>query len=318
MSPVEKGKIALFACNDLTGWLIVNGLVPRIQAIGYEPVIFNTGDHRNRQFKIPSPAVVAFFNAALPRDVIAPVLEGQPISHAANHTLRQLSTIYSIEYREIKDVNDPSFVADIVADENIRGGIAARFLQVFEEEAISVFRAKGFLWNLHSGLLPQYKGLLTPYRAIENGEKSYGMTLHDLTSCIDEGDIIATGLLPLDSSKPVLDLYMDTAPLGVDMVIEALSNLDQHGHIPKTPQALLGSPAYYPNPTAQEFARYSASGIFYADQCTSIDRIAGLFSAAGTMQEALLKRTMQQAIIGTPVSMPQIMQPRADMRVSYH
>lgn len=303
MNPAAKGKIALFACNDLTGWLIVNGLVPRIQAMGYEPVIFNTGDHRNRQFTIPSPAVVAFFNAALPRDVISPVLEGQPISHAANHTLRQLSFMHGIEYREIKNVNDPSFVAEIAADENMRGGIATRFLQVFEKEAISVFHEKGFLWNLHSGLLPQYKGLLTPYRAIANGEKSYGMTLHDLTCRIDEGDIVSTGRLLLDASKPVLDLYMDTVPLGVDMVIEALSQFDQQGYVPKTPQAQLGSPVYYPNPTAQEFARYTASGIFYADQQTSVERITSLFTVKGSIQEALLQRKLEETIAnasGTP------------------
>jgi methionyl-tRNA formyltransferase len=295
MSTLAKEKVALFTCNDLTGLLIANGLVPEMKKIGYEPVIFNTGDHRNRRFKIPTPPVVSFFNAALLRDTIIPTLESLPITTTANHTFRQLADIHEIEYREIADVNDQDFIAEIVGDENMRGGLSERFLQVFGKEVISVFHEKGFLWNLHSGLLPHYKGLLTPYPAIRNGEKTYGMTLHDLTCGIDEGDIVAKGELPLDASKPVLDLYMDVVPVGVNMTLDRLATFKRDGKVNLTPQK---SPhVYYTNPTAQEFAQYASQGIYYADAVSSIDRITGLFAEAGTIQGSRLRTNVEDAIM---------------------
>lgn len=294
MPAPAKEKVALFVCNDLTGLLIANGLVPGIKNIGYEPVIFNTGDNRNRQFKIPTPPVVSFFNATLLRDTIIPTLESQPITAAPNYTFRQLANIHGIEYREIRDVNDPAFIAEIAGDETMRGGLAERFLQVFGREAISMFHEKGFLWNLHSGLLEKYKGLLTPYRAIENGEKTYGMTLHDLTCGIDEGDIVAKGELPLDASKPVLDLYMDTVPVGVQMTLDRLAAFKKDGRVDLTPQG--PSRSYYTNPTAQEFARYASQGIYYSDGEASIERITGLFTQSSTLQQMRLKTALERDV----------------------
>lgn len=295
MASTAREKIALFVCHDLAGLLILNRVVPSMLEMGYEPVIFNTGDNRNRQFKTPTPPVVAFFNAALPRDTLIPYLESQPIINAKNHTYRQLAQRHGVEYHEIKDINDPDFINTIAADQNYRGAMAVRFLQVFEKEIISVFHEKGFMWNLHSGLLPDYKGLLLPYRAIMNGEKSYGLTLHDLTSKIDDGDIIMRGSLPLDRDKPVLDLYLDLVPSGAELIIKNLSEFKRNGTVEYEPQAKAKA-HYYSNPTQEEFASYVRKGIFYADPDKTIERLTDLFSIKGTIHGARLQKALGQAV----------------------
>lgn len=289
-----KEKIALFVCDDLTGMLIMNSVVPGLKNLGYEPVIFNTGLNRNRAFKIPTPPVVAFFNATLPSQVIVPTLEGQPITDAPNHTYRQLAAIHGVTYREIDDVNNPDFVNEIISD-SYRGGIAIRFLQVFGPEAISVFHEKGFLWNLHSGLLPDYKGLLTPYRAIANGEKTYGLTLHDLTCGIDRGAIIAKGELPLDPKRPVLDLYLDSVPTAARLVLENAAIFKCDGSVQLMPQEKKAG-AYYTNPTSAEFRKFATDGIIYAHAEAAVERISGLFSAPETILHARLKQNMSSAL----------------------
>lgn len=290
----SREKIALFVCNDLLGILLTNRVAPAIKEMGFDPVIFNTGLNRNRKFKIPTPPIVAFYNATLPTNVIIPTLESQPmVIDAPNHTYRQLAQIHGIEYREIQNVNDPAFVNEI-ADGNYRGGIAMRFLQVMEQEIISVFHEKGFLWNLHSGLLPHYAGLLTPPRAIENGETIYGLTLHDLTCGIDVGDIIAKGELLLDPKRPILDLYLDTLETGVDMVLQSLAALKTHKPLLLMPQDQSKRVLYH-NPTSEEFARYASKGIIYADD-NAVDRIAGMFSQEGTFLNGKLKRNIQDAL----------------------
>lgn len=295
MADTAQEKIAIFVCNDLTGLLVLNRIVPGIKDMGYAPVIFNTGSERNRKFKIPTPPTVAFFNATLLKDTIIPTLEGQPTTDAPNHTFRQLAARHDVEYRDITNVNDPALVNEIAGDPAYRGAIAARFLQVFEKEIISVFHEKGFIWNLHSGLLPQYKGLLTPFRAIANGEKTYGLTLHDLTCGIDEGDIIAKGALPLDTSKPVLDLYLDSVPMGAKLILSALTEFKEKARVQLEPQQTPRTPSYYTNPTAEEYARHMAAGVIYADPAAAIERIAGEFSQPDTLLRSRLKRAMEQA-----------------------
>ncbi len=278
----EKEKIALFVCNDLIGLLLLNRIVPRIQEIGYEPVIFNTGTNRNRKFKIPTPEAVSFFNSTLLTKAVIPALERNPTTHAPNHTFRQVAALYGVQYQEIENVNDPDFVYGIAGDHQYRGGIAMRFLQVFDKEAINVFHEKGFLWNLHSGLLPDYKGLTTPFRAIANGEKAYGMTLHDLTCAIDEGDIILKGELPLSPLKPVLDLYLDTVPIGVEMVLKSLQSYKRNGFVVALPQQKPTTQTYYPNLTDREFREFMSKGVIYADPQKASEQITKLFSIAGT------------------------------------
>lgn len=289
-------KIALFVCYDLPGLLILNGVVPAIKKMGFDSVIFNTEDRRNRAFKVPTPPVVSFFNVGLLRDHIIPFLEGRPVTPAANHTYRCLAELQGVEYHEIDDVNDPAFVETVRDDGRLVGGISERFLQVFGPEIIDVFRDKGFLLNLHSGLLPEYKGLLTPYRAIENGESYYGLTMHDMTIGIDEGAILAKGKLPLDPQRPVLDLYLDTVPVGIEMIIKAVQEYKAKGFLAGKPQAEPNPEHYYTNPTEAEFHRMTGNGIFYADPESYVDRTVEAFTVHGSDTAERMKADLHSAI----------------------
>ena len=273
-------KVALFVCHDLIGLLILNRIIPAMKKIGIEPVIFNTTNKRNRNFKIPTPHIVAALNVHALEKVIFPFLETEPDTSQACLTYRQLAKKHSLDYQEISDVNAPDFIKHIKNDKEIIGAISARFLQVFDTSVIKTFKEKGFMWNLHSGLLGQYKGLLLPYRAIQNKEKEYGVTLHEITPKIDEGGIIKLGVLPLDPTKTVLDLYLDTVNIIADTIMTPLTQI-RNNQTPKSePQLRTLGETYYSNPTEEEFKEFMARGIFYADQIQTIQRVADFF--AGT------------------------------------
>lgn len=290
-------KVALFVCHDLVGLLMLNKIVPEMKKAGLEPVIFNTGTHKNRQFKRPSPSIVAAFNVRVLESVIMPFLEkGAPGTTGPNLTYRQLAQKYAVQYREIQNVNDPTLVQEVADDGTFVGAVSVRFLQVSEKPIIETFREKDFMWNLHSGLLPGYKGLLIPYRAIENGEKEYGLTLHETVAGIDEGSILTKAALPLDPHRPVLDLYLDTVDAAADMLTTALFQAAE-GHIPKgTPQS--GANGYYSNPTDKEFSRYMERGIFYVDPDRTLRRIVDAFAWVGTAQNDSLKESVRVFLDG--------------------
>ena len=64
----------------------------------------------------------------------------------------------------------------------------AGFMKVLSKNFIKNFQGK--ILNIHPSLLPKYKGLNTHERAIKNGEKFSGCTVHYVSSKVDSGRII--------------------------------------------------------------------------------------------------------------------------------
>src|SRR4029450_8052707 len=69
--------------------------------------------------------------------------------------------------------------------------ISIRFGLILGTEGLG-FPPRGVL-NLHSGLLPRYRGVLATFRALLNGDTEIGCTLHWIDSPgIDVGPIVET------------------------------------------------------------------------------------------------------------------------------
>ena len=64
----------------------------------------------------------------------------------------------------------------------------AGFMKILSRNFIKSFRGK--ILNIHPSLLPKYKGLNTHKRAISNGEKYSGCTVHFVSSKLDSGKIL--------------------------------------------------------------------------------------------------------------------------------
>ena len=60
--------------------------------------------------------------------------------------------------------------------------------------------------NFHDGPLPGYAGLNTPAWALINGEPTYGITWHMITSGIDEGDVVAQSRFDIAEGETSLSL----------------------------------------------------------------------------------------------------------------
>ena len=64
----------------------------------------------------------------------------------------------------------------------------AGFMKILSKNFIRKFRGK--IINIHPSILPKYKGLNTHQRALKNGDKFSGCTVHFVNSKIDSGKII--------------------------------------------------------------------------------------------------------------------------------
>ena len=83
---------------------------------------------------------------------------------------------------------DEKNILQLLKKEKIKLICLAGFMKIVSKNFIKNFNGK--IINIHPSLLPKYKGLNTHERAIKNGDKFAGCTVHFVTAKLDSGKII--------------------------------------------------------------------------------------------------------------------------------
>ena len=96
----------------------------------------------------------------------------------------------------------------------------------------------GRLINIHPSLLPSYPGLRTHARALEDGVKVHGCTVHFVTPALDHGPIIIQGAVPVlahDSetglAARVLRAEHRIYPQAIRWFLQGRLHIDPHGRV---------------------------------------------------------------------------------------
>lgn len=135
--------------------------------------------------------------------------------------------------------------------------ISVRFRRILRAEAIAVPR-HGVL-NLHSGLLPEYKGMMATFWAMLNGEPEIGSTLHYIVDAgIDTGPVVGRAPLPSDPQRTYLANVLSLYPPGCAMVVDAVRRIEAGETPGRVEQQNEGR--YYSSPAAADIARFELSG----------------------------------------------------------
>lgn len=99
------------------------------------------------------------------------------------------------------------------------------------------------LFNIHFSKLPAYKGMYTSTIPILHGEKTVGVTLHEIDSGIDTGNIIAQKVFRLQNYWNARDLYFSYLKYGTELVIENIEKIIA-GNYESSPQPAKGATYY--------------------------------------------------------------------------
>ncbi len=89
--------------------------------------------------------------------------------------------------------------------------------------------------NVHSSLLPQYRGAAPINWAVLNGDDETGVTIQYMAAELDAGDILLTRKTAIDPQEDASQLYARLAELGGEAASEALALLER-GEAPRIPQ----------------------------------------------------------------------------------
>lgn len=134
------------------------------------------------------------------------------------------------EYAQSRDI-------PVFQPEKLRDGTALGIVKELAPELIVVaaygrilpddilaYPAMGCI-NVHSSLLPKYRGAAPINWAILNGDQETGVTIMHMAHDLDAGDIILQARTPIGPDETAAELYDRLALLGGELAVEAVERL---------------------------------------------------------------------------------------------
>lgn len=107
------------------------------------------------------------------------------------------------------------------------------------------------VFNVHSSLLPNYKGLMPTFWVLKNQESETGVTLYQLTEGIDDGPIIASKKFQITPQTTQTVLIKELKLLANDLIIENIGMIED---INNYKQSTAGT--YFKFPTCKDVKEF--------------------------------------------------------------
>lgn len=140
------------------------------------------------------------------------------------------------------EANLPVIQPKTLRDKAVQAGLAALAPELIVVAAYGKILPKVILdlpkygcVNVHSSLLPKYRGAAPINWAMVNGEKETGVTIMYMAEALDAGDIIAQVVTPIEPEENAEELYNRLADLGGVLLAETVPHLED-GTATRTPQ----------------------------------------------------------------------------------
>lgn len=162
---------------------------------------------------------------------------------------------YGVPVRFEADCNAPH-VIERLRDHGPDVLVSLSAPQVFGDELLSVSRLASL--NLHSSLLPDYRGLLPSFWVLYHGESKTGATVHRMTPGIDEGAIAGQREVDIEGVRTMHEVLMRTKRAGGELLRDVLLQL-QSGDL-QWCENPVEEGSYFTWPTQEEARRFRNGG----------------------------------------------------------
>jgi methionyl-tRNA formyltransferase len=152
---------------------------------------------------------------------------GAPIAALFTHADNPAEEIWWRSCSELAHQHDIAVFVTDSFDGALRARIAAMrpsilysffYRNLLPKELLNIAPLGSF--NLHTSLLPKYRGRSPVNWMIINGEREAGVTLHYMVARADAGDIVAQRTVEIGEDDTALTLYRKLVPLGVSIIRE--------------------------------------------------------------------------------------------------
>lgn len=144
--------------------------------------------------------------------------------------------------------------------------LSVRFLKIFDDEFCKI--PKNGIINLHSGLLPSYRGMLTSFWSMLNQETDHGFCVHYVDDkTIDTGRIIQNVMLDTKNinSISMANILFHKYMRMTEVMPDILNKVSIGSNIKTYPSE--GISHYYSKPSFEDISKFKDMGcVFYTPE----------------------------------------------------
>jgi folate-dependent phosphoribosylglycinamide formyltransferase PurN len=112
--------------------------------------------------------------------------------------------------------------------------------------------------NVHSALLPNYRGVLPTFWVLANNEHETGVTVHRMAEDLDSGEILVQRRVPITPDETLHSLMRRCKLVAAEAVLEAVTRFRSH-RVEEFPNPA-GEGSYYSFPARSDVLRFRALG----------------------------------------------------------
>lgn len=165
------------------------------------------------------------------------------------YSLFEISRKYNIPILKTNEPNEKKFIK-IIRDLKPDLIITTYFDHIIKKDLIDI--PKFGIINVHTALLPDYRGPFPALWPIIKGEKKIGVTVHYINNeNLDVGPIIAQRELPVIEGESVLGADCRLVREGIDLAIECVYDIE-NGTVRAIDQESLGRGRYFGYPLKED------------------------------------------------------------------
>lgn len=157
-----------------------------------------------------------------------PVGRKQVLTPPPTKVLAQKHNIPVYQFKKIR-IDGVETLKQIPADIMV----TAAYGQILSQEILDI--TKHGVYNVHASVLPKYRGSSPIQWSLINGEKTIGITILKTLAGLDNGPILSTKSMPIESSDTIATLMEKLSSMGGDMMVDALNQIES-GNFILTPQ----------------------------------------------------------------------------------
>ncbi len=179
------------------------------------------------------------------------IATGKPPSHS----VAAICAKYQTQALPAEDVNDPEFLTKLrsIGPDLI---LCVSATQVFKRPLLELPPC-GCI-NVHSSLLPKYRGLYPCFWAMANGETQTGVSVHYMIPKIDLGNVIAQERLRIEPYETLDSVMKKAKKLAVDLLVRTVAEIES-GRVSET-SIVAEEGTYYGWPTRGAYREFLARG----------------------------------------------------------
>ena len=251
-------NIALFLNRDIYCSVVLNHLVAGLAE--HQTSVFYS-DKVGRAPALEALDLLRLIEQDIPNEHVFPLIE----SAGELLTPQLIERQYRIPCETMNAPNDPIALDRLRALE-LDLVVSIRYGRIFKADFLTVPRL-GVL-NLHSGILPDYRGVMASFHALAADAREIGCTLHTIDDpTIDTGPIVDEWRRPVDPAQSYFGHVLSLYEPGARLVLESIARLANGEELASAPQPS-GSGAYFSFPDEDDVVRFERNGyrLFHASE----------------------------------------------------